>query len=348
VMSILLVLFLVTCYSQSTPFSGSVWEAHTNDFKFGSLGTIITNNTTPGQYPSDLELAELFLEDMNLSFDTVADDMPYQFLGQRRPKLIHSVGVIAEAVWTPVENNMGYTGIFKSGCNDLFVRLSLAKAPVNEAGGYAPGFSLKCLRSGVKSANMFGMFSLQGQDSWNFFKNDLTNHVPDLSDNANFLLRELRATFAKASQWPVMIGLSDLAHYDQNGNNITSPVFPFRLVFHPTTALHNKFPDAASANPFEVLENGLQQPGDMYYIYAVVNPNDTIDKFVRIGTITTKTAATTSNFGDKYLFFDHVRMEDDLKYRPDWAGQPNLKKPTALRGAVGVWDCESSDRIKGL
>jgi len=22
------------------------------------------------------------------------------------------------------------------------------------------------------------------------------------------------------------------------------------------------------------------------------------------------------------------------------AGQPNLKKPTALRGAVGVWDCE--------
>jgi hypothetical protein len=28
------------------------------------------------------------------------------------------------------------------------------------------------------------------------------------------------------------------------------------------------------------------------------------------------------------------------------AGQPNLKKPTALRGAVGVWDCENSDRIK--
>jgi len=27
--------------------------------------------------------------------------------------------------------------------------------------------------------------------------------------------------------------------------------------------------------------------------------------------------------------------------------QPNLKKPTALRGAVGVWDCENSDRIKG-
>jgi hypothetical protein len=26
--------------------------------------------------------------------------------------------------------------------------------------------------------------------------------------------------------------------------------------------------------------------------------------------------------------------------------RPDLKKPTALRGAVGVWDCESSDRKK--
>jgi len=31
--------------------------------------------------------------------------------------------------------------------------------------------------------------------------------------------------------------------------------------------------------------------------------------------------------------------------RPD--GQPDLKKPTALRGVVGVWDRESGDRIKG-
>src|SRR6266436_2229097 len=29
------------------------------------------------------------------------------------------------------------------------------------------------------------------------------------------------------------------------------------------------------------------------------------------------------------------------------AGPPNLKKPTTLRGAVGVWHCESSDYIGG-
>jgi len=29
------------------------------------------------------------------------------------------------------------------------------------------------------------------------------------------------------------------------------------------------------------------------------------------------------------------------------ARRPDLKKPTALRGVVGVWNCEGSDRIKG-
>ena len=28
-------------------------------------------------------------------------------------------------------------------------------------------------------------------------------------------------------------------------------------------------------------------------------------------------------------------------------GHPDLKKPTALRGVAGVWDCESSDHIRG-
>jgi len=183
-----------------------------------------------------------------------------------------------------------------------------------------PGVSIKCLRSGVKSANMFAMYSLQGQDSWNFFKNDLTNHVPDLGANAPFILQQIRSTFLKASSWPVMIGLSDLAHYDQTGTNFTSPVFPFRLVFHPTTALHNGFPDAPSTQPFqEVLQAGLQTPGVMYNVYAVINPNDTPDLFVKIATISTVSPATTSYFADKYMFFEHVRMESDLVFRPDWA-----------------------------
>jgi len=138
------------------------------------------------------------------------------------------------------------------------------------------------------------------------------------------LFLQIRATFAKASAWPVMIGLSDLARYDEFGTNYTSPVFPFRLVFHPTTALHNQFPDDPSTQPFQqVLQDGLQQPADLYYVYAVLNPNDTPDQFVQVATITTVSPATTSNFGDKLMFFEHVRMENDLAYRSDWIDPAN-------------------------
>jgi len=306
----------VVCSAQS--FVGPAWQHQTAASKQTILDATIRNDTTSQSWPSTLELAELFIEDMNLSFDTEGDDMPEQ-LFQRRPKLIHSVGVVADAQWKVVPNSLGYTGIFESGCSRMYVRLSLAREPDTSPGGYTPGLSMKLLRNGVPSGNMFAMYSLQGQDSWNFFDHDLTNHVPDLSDNAAFILKELRSTFAKASAWPVMIGTSNLALYDETGKNATSPNFPFRLVFHPTTALHNAFPDAPQQPFTDVLVKGLANPGPLYNVYAVVNPNDPIDQFVHIATISTTTPVTTTNFGDKYMFFEHTRVEDDFIYRPDWA-----------------------------
>lgn len=318
--SLLVFLFFVACSAQT--YVGPVWQHKSAQIKQSTLDTVIRNDTTSGTFPTDLELAELFIEDMNLSFDTVGDDMPDQ-LFQRRPKLIHSIGVVADAVWKVVPNSQGYTGVFASGCDNMYIRLSLAKTPTTGTGGYTPGLSVKCLRNGVPSGNIFAMYSLQGQDSWNFFAHDLTNHVPDLSNNAGFLLKELRATFAKASNWPVMIGVSDLAILDKNGNNITSPKFPFRLIFHPTTALHNAFPDAPQQPFQDVLAKGLSNPADLYYIYAAVNPNDQNSQLVHIGTITTTTPATTTNFGDVYMFFEHTRMENDFVFRPDWAEPAN-------------------------
>jgi hypothetical protein len=318
-MIILFVFYLITLISSQTPFSGPAWQHQTAVVKNSILKPTITNNTTPGSYPTDLQLAELFLEDMSVTFDTVADDMPYQFIFQRRPKLIHSVVVIIDAVWKVVPNSLGYTGVFSSGCSNAFVRLSLASAPANATGGFTPGISFKCLRNQVPSGNIMALFSLEGQDSWNFFLHDLTNHVPDLSANAPLALQEIRSLFAAASAWPVMLGTSSLAIYDENGTNITKPAFPFRLVFHPTTALHKAFPNTPSSNFAQVLVQGLQIPQDLYYVYAVPNPNDPPQNFVHIATITGTSSATTSNFGDVLMFFEHTRMESDFVFRPDWA-----------------------------
>jgi len=311
-----LIFFLILSLSSGQTYFGPTWQNQTALQKDKVLHQVITSNTKPGSFPSTLELAELFLESMQTSFDYVGDDMPSQF-PSRRPKLIHSVGVIIDSKWVPTANATGYTGVFM-GCDNLFVRLSLAREPSTGAKGYTPGLSLKCLRDGVPSANLFAMYSLQGQDSWNFFKHDLTNHVPDLGKDADSSLQALRGVFAKASSYPVMIGLTNFAQYDQKGTLYSTPRFPFRLIFHPVTSIHTAFPDTPQ-QPFEqFLAQGLSKPGPLYEVYAEVQPDDPQNKYAHIGTISTVGPATTSNFGDQSMFYQHTRMEDDFNTVPQW------------------------------
>ena len=86
------------------------------------------------------------------------------------------------------------------------------------------------------------MYSLEGQESFNFFEHDFTNHVPDINPaTADFATKALVKTFKSASAWPTMLGLKDTASYDQKGNQINSPKYPFRLVMHPSNEAHTAF-----------------------------------------------------------------------------------------------------------
>jgi len=303
----------ICCFSQT--FVGPKWQTQSASLKFSQLNAVITNNTTPGTYPT-LGLSELFLESMQTTFQTVADDMPQQFGGlQRRPKLIHSVGAIGVASWIAQPDN-NYTGVFL-GCRNVIIRFSCATAPTSGAKGYVPAVSLKCIRSGVASANIFGMYSLEGQDSWNFFKHDLTNHVPDLSNDAPYILKQLKSVFTAASTWPTMLGLADFATYDEMGTQHI-PKFPFRLIFHPYTNVRNMFSDSPSSDPFENVIANTLKPGPLYYVYAQDKPTDTQDQLTFIGIINLTSISTPSNFGDKYLFFEHSQMEKDMEIHPEW------------------------------
>ena len=46
---------------------------------------------------------------------------------------------------------------------------------------------LKFLRDGVDSANLVAMFDVAGQESWNFFENIFTAHIPEVSGPLVFL-----------------------------------------------------------------------------------------------------------------------------------------------------------------
>jgi len=297
-------------------FDGSAYESESRSTKLSELWSAISDDSEPLGYYNTLEQAELFVEDASTSFTFQGDDMPNQYIGHlfERKKLIHTVGVIARATFK-VTNAVNYTGLFKSGCDSVLIRFSLAQNPDGNA--YTPGIAIKFLRDGKASANIFAMYSLVGQPSSNFFLHDLTNHVPALNpDWAPLALKALDAKFKTASSWPSMVGLSNVASYDQYGNEITIPRFPYRLVFHPASSVHFSFGNVTVDpwyTPFSKLGNGL-----VYHVYAQDAPLLSNGALRKIGEIHLTSAATSSYFGDRHYFHQHPFMEDDLAIRPDW------------------------------
>ena len=98
-------------------------------------------------------------------------------------KVIHTVGVVGRVEWRDLGGH-DYSGIFKGAQHGLarwvsvssttsacFPRLSLALEPDTSKLNTAPGMGLKFLRDGMDSANLVAMYSVDGQESWNFFKN---------------------------------------------------------------------------------------------------------------------------------------------------------------------------------
>jgi hypothetical protein len=155
--------------------------------------------------------------------------MPKGALYGTRSKYIHTEGTIATVKLTSTGAHP-FTGIFK-GADHGIVRLSFAAEPNAKEKNTTPGMGLKFLRDGMDSVNLVAMYSVDGQDSWNFFKNDFSNHIPAIT---SFSLKPVAAKFATVTPWIQTVGLSNWAKYDQNGKAISAPVFPFSLRFHPT------------------------------------------------------------------------------------------------------------------
>jgi len=312
-LSLLVVLIL------AAEFNGNAWQSQTAQAKQKALWNAVTQDTSPGSFPSPVGLLQLFIESMDASFDTVADDLPYQgpFGLIRREKLIHGVGAIGQIKWRSVGNHP-YTGIFK-GSNYAFARFSWAKAPqLGSAHPYLPGVAFKFLRDGQKSANFMAMTSLLGVDTPNFFANDITNHLPDLSPQSDLIILKLKDAFAKASKWPMMVGISDLAAYDEAGKQVASPKYPYRLIFHAPASVRQILQTTADQPDFpSFFAPKLNKPIDaLYSVWAEAFPNDPSP--IKIAEIDLLGAVTPSRFSDATLFFQHQRMEEDFSVHSEW------------------------------
>lgn len=148
----LLLISAVFCVDDD--FSSAQYQALPAKDKMTKLWSKITEDETELGFYSAITLGTIFLESMNPTFANQADSMP-----DGRKKLIHTVGVIAQAELV-VDPSNGYSGVFE-GVSNVLVRLSVAKAPdyskTTAAGAqdnFTPGMSLKFLRDGLPSANL--------------------------------------------------------------------------------------------------------------------------------------------------------------------------------------------------
>jgi len=263
---------------------------------------------------------------MSPSLEWVGDTFENQLL--QRKKYIHSVGNVGKVRFIPVANN-GYTGMLGQGSDMGFIRCSAAKQPdvskttADQAkGNFIPGFSLKLLRDGMASANLVAMIGLSGGPSWNYFATEFTNHI--LPEDG-FIASAGAAKFAGASPDVFTVGISDFAMYTQDGKKVASPVFPFELIFKPTSAIHIMFPDSYQGTYFTDQLASVPADAALYDVYALASPNASQ---VKIGQLKLTTQMTTSYFGDRYMFFKHQDMRDDIASHPDWdAYVPKAKCP---------------------
>jgi len=199
-----------------------------------------------------------------------------------------------------------------------------------------PGFGIKFLRSGVRSADWVALRATGAGGSYNFFESTFSNHVAP--DSALTGLGK----FQQASGCIDMVGLSDACTYTQAGEKVDKPVFPFEVRFEPTGKA--SFPDKRKSNADLLNElSGIADGTDVFTLYAFASPRDKKQgKNITLGTLTTVGTCHQTLFGDTDLFFRHQRMEEDFALAPEWIPEMKALGDPACEATVGPvskWQC---------
>ena len=216
--------------------------------------------------------------------------------------------------------------------------MSLAKNP-KKGTNTVPGFGLKFLRDGMDAANLVAMYSVDGQESWNYFKNDFSNHIPAASPS----LQPLNNKFATYTPYTQTVGLSDFSQHDKNGNAVSSPVFPWSLRFHPTGAFGGA-DDYEKGLDWKTQLTDIPAGSTLYQVFGYDKPKELGGKEYLIGNLITASEATPTMWGDEHLFFRHQDMRDDLAIHPEWtqytpATYNSIKSVAETAKAAAVAGC---------
>merc|ERR1719215_832861 len=258
---------------------------------------------------------------LGYSMITPFDDQ-WEVLPNGRERLIHSQGVVCQIDFN-VDSNSPFKGIIRLGSAASLDEPLLPKI--------FPGFGIKFLRSGVRSADWVSLRTIGDEGSWNFMESQFANHAAP--QEALLKLNK----FQQASGCIDMVGLSDACTYDQDGHMFFYPVFPFLFEWEPTGKV--RFPDEKKTNDDMLRElSSILRGPDILEAFAYASPSDKKrGRKIRLGMVTTTSECVQSLFGDLELFFRHQRMEEDFALRPDWIQQMRDFGDEVCMPPVDLW-----------
>jgi hypothetical protein len=299
-------------------------EAEAVDVKLNNLWRkVAANETIGGKYPVSGAFGVMNQSVLEV-VENKRDVMPVG-----RVKMRHSVGSVCKIEWA-VDHASPYSGLFAPGTKEGLVRMSSEEA-VDTSQGFRPGLGLKFPRAGRLSGDTVALSSTE-KSYWNFFKHNMSNHHHDRQGNVTEQIEELSRHFETSSQCFSQVGLSNMAHWSQDGNEAGNVSFPFKLFFVPTQEA--QLPDVPRswseiANEIRAFPIGMPlftvygcgRPGKSEFLPTDGGIEQACAEAIKLGPIRITSECVPSAFGDEALYIGHQRIEDDWQLRPEWLDQ---------------------------
>lgn len=153
---------------------------------------------------------------------------------RRRLKTTHTQGVVAKVSWVPVENEGGYTGVFRTGSEQIIMRLSDSINQTSQTEGLMPSLAMKFLYDGIESENIMAMPSFEASDSWDFFEKPFRNRVkPFDAINDPIDVMTIQKKLVEGNKHPFAQAISGIANKELDGTLLEKAdvKIPYELEF---------------------------------------------------------------------------------------------------------------------
>ena len=146
--------------------------------KLAAIWNKVKENSTMNRFFIGTEFNSFFDSNWNLTFDTVSDTMP-----EKQVKKLYPRGVVSQAKFVAAPDTP-FTGCYK-GWDHGIVRIAEFVSTTPENPKTAPGVEVKCLRDTMSSGNVVAAFAIDGQPSFNYFKNRYSTMLDEPRNKCN-------------------------------------------------------------------------------------------------------------------------------------------------------------------